>query len=73
MRAKRANVWLLSCAMVLSGCATSGRVAKQISECPKPPPVPAAMLTAPDYESQVRSVLFNSAPSATPESAPSKD
>ena len=62
---------VLTSSVALSACATSGQpiVLPQL-QC-KLPPVSASLMQEPHYEQQVRDVLFNSVPSATPTSADS--
>lgn len=65
---------LLICAATTCGCATSGKAVRPAAPivCPVLPPVPAPLMTTPNYEQQVRGILFESAPVATPKSAGSK-
>ncbi len=62
---------LLTCVMGTFGCARNGVVVRPPPECPVRPAVPAELMKAPTYEAQVRAILFESAPVATPRLKPS--
>lgn len=62
---------LLLCALGISGCVGSGNV-RQIPVCPKLPPAPASLMQTPSLKSSLQQKLYDSAPSTTPGSKPSK-
>jgi hypothetical protein len=64
------SVWLLTCALGISSCASVGRAAKPV--CPVLPPAPASLMQKPTTEQRVRAELFAPPPSATPRSKGSK-
>lgn len=59
---------LTICALAISGCATSGKVA----ECPNPTEPPASLMQAPTTEQRVRQELFKPQGTPTPKSVDSR-
>lgn len=63
-------LWL-TCALVLSGCATtSPRVTP--TSCPRPQPAPSNVMRQPNAEKSLREELFESGETPTTSSAPAK-
>lgn len=58
---------LLTFALALSGCKTSGVAVRQ--ECPRPSPAPPSLMKKPTTEAKVRAELFERPQSATRKSA----
>ncbi len=63
-------LWL-TCAVVLSSCATGGPAVKP-SASPKLPPAPANVMRQPSAETSLRALLFESGATPTTSSAPAK-
>ncbi len=63
-------LWL-GCAMALSSCGTTSRLAIPPS-CPEPSPAPSNVMRAPNYEQRSRQTLFESAVTPMTKSEPSK-
>lgn len=63
-------LWL-TCVLGISSCASTGKGASPAQVCPEPPPIPASLMQAPNYEQRLRGELFTPAPSATPRSGDS--
>ena len=62
------QLWLLSCALAISGCAGNGRAVKP-PVCPTLPPPPPNVMRSPDYEQRLRAELFESGETQTTSSA----
>lgn len=62
---------LLTCALIVSGCAGSGRGVKP-SVCPKPAPPPSNVMRSPSAEKSLRVLLFESGETQTTSSPPAK-
>ena len=65
------TLWLLTCALALCSCATTG-AALQCPEPPKLPPLDPLLMQAPTTEQQVRAELLQPPPPAMHRSAASK-
>ena len=63
-------LWL-TCAMVVSSCATTSPPAAPAS-CPKPSPAPSNVTRQPNYEQRLRALLFKSDETPTTTSVPAK-
>ncbi len=63
-------LWL-TCALVLSACATTSPRATPTS-CPKPQPAPSNVMRQPSAEKSLRAELFESAVTPTTSSEPAK-
>lgn len=63
-------LWL-TCALMFSGCASTGPVAKH-EHCPKPQPAPSNVMRLPSYEQRLRELLFESAETPTIRSGPAR-
>ena len=63
-------LWL-TCALVLSACATTSPRATPAS-CPKPQPAPSNVMRPPSAEKSLRAELFESVETPTTNSAPAK-
>ncbi|WP_429000627.1 hypothetical protein [Stenotrophomonas maltophilia] len=64
-------LWWLTCALVVSSCATTSPPAAPAS-CPKPSPAPSNVMRTPNYEQRLRELLFKSAGTPTTTSEPAK-
>lgn len=58
--------------LTISGCAGTGKGVLPPPICPQPLSPPPELMQAPSFEREVRLILFDSAPNATPASAPGK-
>lgn len=72
MQSYRTALLLLTLSLALPGCALTGKGVSPPVSCPQPQPPPPALMSTPDFERKVRAILFDSEPSATPESEDSK-
>ncbi len=63
-------LWL-TCALVLSACATTSPRATPTS-CPRPQPAPSNVMRQPSAEKSLRAELFESGETPTTSSAPAK-
>ncbi|AWH48549.1 hypothetical protein C1925_04935 [Stenotrophomonas sp. SAU14A_NAIMI4_5] len=62
---------LLTCAMVVSSCATTSPPVAPAS-CPKPSPAPSNVTRQPNYEQRLRALLFKSDETPTTRFVPAK-
>ena len=62
---------LLTCALIVSGCAGNGRAVKP-SVCPKPAQPPSNVMRPPSAEQSLRRLLFESEPRQIPSLPPAK-
>ena len=60
------TLWSLTCALAISGCASTGEAVKTPRpECPQPQPPAPELMMEPSFEKQARVILFDSEPPAT--------
>lgn len=63
-------LWL-TCALVVSSCATTSPPAVPLA-CPKPSPAPSNVMRTPNYEQRSREILFRSGAMPTTKSEPAR-